>query len=300
MIELYHGDCLELMKDVPDKSIDMILCDLPYGTTRCSWDILIPFGPLWDSYNRIIKDHGAILLFSAQPFTTDLINSNRKMFRYEIIWEKTQKLGFLSANRMPLKAHENILVFYKSQPTYNPQKYTVNNPKHGIRVKKEDRAKHYGCVKQQDYQETNQRYPGDVIHFSNWNNARFGDTSKTVPHPTHKPIDLLEYLIKTYTNEGGTVLDNCMGSGSTGVACVNTKRNFIGMELNDDFFEYAKNRIDDARNPKWGPPASEKEGGQMSLEDFMCRPKEEKHDAERAGLYGAAGKRQREGDGQKD
>ncbi len=244
MIDLKQGDCLELMKDIPDKSIDMILCDLPYGTTKCDWDKPIPFEPLWEQYKRIIKENGAILLFSAQPFTTDLINSQRKMFRYEIIWQKTVGLGFLNANKMPLKKHENICVFYKHLPAYNPQKYYRRTSNFGKRrVKKADRYAGYGKVKAQDYIDDGSRYPTDVVEFSNWNGVVYGDNRKATKHSTQKPVPLLEYLIKTYTNEGDTVLDNCMGSGSTGVACVNTNRNFIGMELDDNYFSIANDRI---------------------------------------------------------
>ena len=246
-MQLIHGDCLEKMKEIPDKSIDMILCDLPYGVTKVKWDTVIPFEPLWEQYERIIKLNGAIVLFSTQPFTTDLICSNRNMFRYEIVWEKTQKTGFYNANKMPLKGHENILVFYKSLPTYNPQKYTVKRKDVGrVRNKKADRCVLYGHVEAQDWVETGQRYPHDVIHFSNWNGALFGKTEKATKHPTQKPVPVLEYLIKTYTNEGDTVLDNCMGSGSTGVACVNTGRDFIGIELDDNYFQIAEKRINDA------------------------------------------------------
>lgn len=231
---LLHGDCLELMADMPDGSVDMILCDLPYGTTNCKWDVLIPFEPLWVHYKRVIKGNGAIVLFSSQPFTTDLIMSNRKMFRYEIIWQKTLKTGFLSANNRPLKGHENITVFYIKTPTYNPQKYTIETTKR-IRVKKADRCVLYGHVKEQNYVDNGERYPDTVIKFSNCNYNSL--------HPTQKPVPLLEYLIRTYTNEGETVLDNCMGSGSTGVACLNTGRRFIGMELDGKYFEVAKERI---------------------------------------------------------
>jgi len=239
------------MKDIPDTSINLILCDPPYGTTHCEWDKRIPFEPLWEQYNRIIKDNGAILLFSQQPFSTDMINSNRKLFRYEIIWEKTQALGFLNANRMPLRAHENILVFYKHLPTFNPQKYQLSEeyikehlvPIGRTRKNTSGRAKQYGEYYGIPYTDIGERYPTDVIKFSNWNGTLFGDKRKTVKHPTQKPVPLLEYLIKTYTNEGDTVLDNCMGVGSTGVACVNTHRNFIGFELREDFFKIAKNRI---------------------------------------------------------
>lgn len=268
-IELYHGDCLELMKSIPDGSVDMVLCDLPYGTTELKWDIVIPFEPLWEQYRRVIKNNGAILLFSVQPFTTDLINSNRKMFRYEIIWSKTQPLGFLNAKKMPLRAHENILVFYKNLPTYNPIKHKVEckdighvhggkngklyeqyiGRKRGNSEYKINGLGVYGGInpnvaKTYEYIETGERYPTDIVKFSNWNGALFGNTTKANKHPTQKPVPLLEYLIKTYTNEGETVLDNTMGSGSTGVACINTGRNFIGIELDDNYFEIAKTRIE--------------------------------------------------------
>ena len=244
-IDLYNGDCLEIMKDISDKSVDMILCDLPYGTTKCKWDKIIPFEPLWKQYRRIIKDNGAILLFSSQPFTTDLIVSNRKMFRYEIVWQKTLPMGFLNANKMPLKNHENILVFYKHLPTYNPIKTAVTRSDLGRKRKNGGKPQQYGEFRNAGwvYEEKGERYPTDVIKFSNWNGALFGKTVNATKHPTQKPVPILEYLIKTYTNENDTVLDNCMGSGSTGVACVNTNRDFIGIELDKDYFNIAKQRI---------------------------------------------------------
>lgn len=247
-MKLIQGDCLERMKEIPDKSVDMILCDLPYGTTHLEWDKPIPFEPLWEQYNRVIKDNSAILLFSAQPFTADLINSNRKMFRYEWVWKKTVGLNFLNANRMPMRIHENICVFYKHLPTYRPQKTTKINQNIGkTRFKKANRAKQYGEVKAQDYKDNGTRYPCDVIEFSNWNGVIYGNNKNAVKHPTQKPVPLLEYLIKTYTNEGETVLDNCMGSGSTGVACVNTERDFIGIELDENYFDIACKRIQEAK-----------------------------------------------------
>lgn len=228
---LLQGDCLELMKDIPDKSVDLILCDLPYGTTHNKWDTIIPFDKLWTQYNRIIKDNGAILLFSQMPFGANLIMSNPKMFRYEWIWEKTQATGHLNAKKMPMKAHENILVFYKHLPTYNPQMRT------GFKAytQKSGRASsNYGSQIQVITENNGDRYPIDIVEFEK-------DSDKL--HPTQKPVVLLEYLIKTYTNEGDTVLDNCMGSGSTGVACKNTNREFIGMELDEKYFKIACDRI---------------------------------------------------------
>ena len=232
-MELLNGDCLELMKNIPGKSIDMIVCDLPYGTTHNKWDNVIPMESLWEQYNRIIKDHGAIVLFSQMPFGASLIMSNPKMFRYEWIWEKNQAVGFLNAKKMPLRKHENILVFYKHLPTYNPQGLIkLDEP-----IQEEGSAnrngKNYG-VADKSFIRTHKNYPTDIITFS----------KDSGYHPTQKPVDLLEYLIKTYTNEGDTVLDNCMGSGSTGVACVNTNRDFIGMELNEEYFKIACGRIE--------------------------------------------------------
>lgn len=238
-IELLQGDCLELMNQIPDRSIDMILCVLPYGMTRCKWDTIIPFKPLWEQYNRIIKDNGAILLFAQAPFDKILGFSNLKMLRYEWIWEKTQATGHLNAKKMPMKAHENILVYYKKLPTYNPQMSKGHSPIHSYTkyISTQNNTKLYGRMGREisGGGET-VRYPRSIITFAS-------DKQRSCLHPTQKPVALLEYLIKTYTNEGETVLDNCMGSGSTGVACVNTNRKFIGMELEKEFFEIAKNRI---------------------------------------------------------
>ena len=240
MIQLLHGDCLELMKDIPDKSIDMILCDLPYGTTsKNKWDSIIPFDGLWKAYNRIIKDNGAILLFGQPPFSSELIVSNKKMFRYEWIWQKTLPQGFLNSNKMPLRATENVSVFYKKLPMYNPQMKDGKPYDKGIR--KANCTMNYGDFGETiDKNETGRRFPTNVLAFSNGNH-------KNILHPTQKPVALLSYFIKTYTNEGDTVLDNCMGSGSTGVACVNLKRNFIGMELKEEYFKIAEERINNAR-----------------------------------------------------
>ena len=230
--KLYEGDCLELMKQIPDESIDMILCDLPYQVTGMKWDKIIPFDKMWEQYNRIIKNDGAIVLFATNPFASALVMSNPKMFRYEWIWEKNQAAGFLNAKKMPLRKHENILVFYKHLPTYNPQGLIkLDEP-----IQEEGSAnrngKNYG-VADKSFIRTHKNYPTDIITFSK--DAGY--------HPTQKPVDLLEYLIKTYTNEGDTVLDNCMGSGSTGVACKNTNREFIGMELDEKYFKVACERL---------------------------------------------------------
>lgn len=209
----------------------------------------IPFEPLWKQYGRIIKDHGAIVLFSVQPFTTDLINSNRKLYRYELVWEKSIKAGYLDAKRKFLKCHENIEVFYRHQPTYNPQKYKVDVPDMGrVRASRKDKSAIYGKLRTGAYVEDGTRYPGDVLHFSNHNGAVFGRTKNVVKHPTQKPIELLEYLIRTYTNEGDLVLDNAMGSGSTGIASLNLGRNFIGMELNDNFFKTSCDWMEETHN----------------------------------------------------
>lgn len=239
MIELWHGDCLELMKDIPDGSIDMILCDLPYGiTARNKWDTVIPFEPLWEQYNRIIKDNGAIVLFGSGMFTANLMKSNEKMWRYNLIWYKTTPTGFLNANKMPLRAHEDIVVFYKSLPVYNPQKTIGHKRKVSTASHKRNCkvTKDYGVHGLTTYDST-ERFPTSILTFST-------DKQKVALHPTQKPVALCEWLVKTYTNEGETVLDSCMGSGTTGVACLNTNRNFIGIELDENYFEIAKERIE--------------------------------------------------------
>ena len=237
---LLHGDCLELMKQVPDKSIDLILCDLPYGTTRNSWDEVIPFDKLWAQYNRIIKDNGAILLFAQGKFYVNLVSSNMKMFRYDLVWDKELVSGFLNAKRMPLRRHEQVAVFYKHLPTYNPQ-FTQGKPLHSKGTAyqtKELTNNNYGDFKatNDDRVGSTEKYPTSIIKFQK-------PHPSVCVHPTQKSIELLEYLIKTYTNEGDTVLDNCMGSGSTGVACKNTNREFIGMELDEKYFKVACERL---------------------------------------------------------
>lgn len=227
---LINGDCLTVMKDIPDKSIDMILCDLPYGTTQNKWDNIIPFAPLWEQYNRIIKDNGAIVLNCQQPFTSKLIMSNLKDFKYCWIWYKKQCSGFLNAKKQPLRNCEDIAVFYRKQCTYNP-----------IMRRGKPQLKNTGGSS------TNYNKFLEQPHISD---SYYPTTLLEIPlprfkggHPTQKPVALLEYLIQTYTVEGETVLDNCMGSGSTGVACLNTNRKFIGIELDQNYFEIAQNRL---------------------------------------------------------
>lgn len=196
---LYQGDCIEIMQGIPDESIDMILCDLPYGTTKNAWDTLIPFDALWTAYGRIIKPHGAIILFSQQPFTAELIMSNKKMFRYEWIWQKANATGFLNAKKMPLKCHENVLVFYKKLPVYNPQMRTGFKP---YRIKSGKQSKNYGEQTTVETVSNGERYPIDIIQFAGVNMM---DGAKT-EHPTQKPVDLLEYLIRTYSTGGTSYL----------------------------------------------------------------------------------------------
>ena len=242
-MKLLHGDCLELMKDIPNKSVDMILCDLPYGMTANKWDKVIPFKPLWKQYKRVIKDNGAIVLTASQPFTSMLVMSNLKWFKYEWIWDKKAASGHLNAKRMPLKRHESILVFYKRPPVYNPQ-FTKGEPyDNGLTFSEsENWGKQVAVINKN---ESGRRYPTSLIVKSNAN-------QRIKVHPTQKPVELFEYLIKTYTNEGETVLDNCIGSGTTGVACINTGRNFIGIELDEGYFDIAQERIQAAQAAKEG------------------------------------------------
>lgn len=244
MIQLYNNDCLIEMQNIPDKSIDMILCDLPYGTTACKWDVIIPFEPLWEQYNRIIKPNGAIVLFGSQPFTSALVMSNPKMFKYEWIWNKNKGSNIMLAKKQPLKVHENILVFGGSN--YFPQMESVVGKIRDKRLEKETINRNDGAVTPKgaikyakDY-DPSKKYPTSIRLFTNHREK------EQVFHPTQKPVALLEYLIKTYTLENETVLDNTMGSGSTGVACINTNRNFIGIEKDETYFNIAKKRIDEA------------------------------------------------------
>jgi DNA modification methylase len=235
-MKLYKGDCLEVMNKIESNSIDMVLCDLPYGTTRNKWDSIIPLNLLWEQYNRVIKERGAIVLFAQTPFDKVLGASNLKMLKYEWIWEKDRASGHLNAKKMPMKAHENILVFYKKLPTYNPQKTTGHKPSNtsGKRLKE---TTNYGKFEQIISGGQTDRYPRSVYK-CNVVNSQHG-----IKHPTEKPVKLLEMLVKTYTNENDLVLDNTMGSGSTGVACKNTNRDFIGIEMNDEYYDIACKRI---------------------------------------------------------
>ena len=237
--EILLGDCLELMKDIPNGSIDMILCDLPYGTTNCKWDIIIPFEKLWEQYYRITKPNAAIVLFSTQPFTTALISSNMKDFRYSLIWDKIRAAGFLNANRMPLKQHEDINVFYKMQPTYNPQKY-IDKPYDKTKYNGNKLDKNVlGAYTSQSSKNEGERFPKSILTFSqNWRR-------QDQIHPTQKPVELMEYLIKTYSNEGDLILDNCAGSGTTAIACLNTNRQFIVMEKEQKYYDIILKRVGD-------------------------------------------------------
>ena len=240
MIDLRLGDCLNLMPKIETGSIDLILCDLPYGTTNCKWDTIIPFDKLWEQYERIIKSNGAIVLNASQPFTSALVMSNPKMFKYEWIWEKTKASNFQLAKLNPLKFHENILVFYKTPPTYNQLTLTDCYIKSG-RGTNVRQLKH--CKDSKDYVTTKTGYNRSVIKVAN-------PSGKGHPHPTAKPIELCETLIKIYTNENETVLDNTMGSCTTGIACINTNRNFIGMENNKEYFNISLKRVEEKRKEK--------------------------------------------------
>ena len=241
MLELYKGDCIEVMKSIPNKSIDMILADLPYGTTQCSWDEVIPFDKLWNQYNRVIKDRGVIALFGAEPFSSKLRVSNMKNYKYDWIWEKSKATNFLNAKRQPLRAYENICIFYKKQSIYNPQMTEGDSYNKGVR-KQQTNNDVYGEFEQVEVKSDGLRYPRNVVYF------KTVESEGKTYHKTQKPVALLEYLIKTYTNKGNVVLDNVMGSGSTGVACLNTNRKFIGIELDEDYFNIAQNRINEHKS----------------------------------------------------
>ena len=279
---LYQGDCLEIMKKIPDKSVDMVLCDLPFGITKNSWDLEIPLEDyvvvgekklnkndyymlnslngmtkkeidllwkinkidgLWSHYDRIVKDNGAILLFGQDKFTAKLVMSNMKYHRYNLVWDKVLKSGFLNANKMPLKQHEDICVLYKKSPIYNPQKFEGEKPcnSSGTRLASEYKNNNYGAFENIDNTKKHgkMKYPTTVLKFEK-------PHSSVSVHPTQKSTQLLEWLIKTYTDEGMTIMDNTMGSGSCGVASMNTNRKFIGIEIQNDYFDIAKERIEKA------------------------------------------------------
>lgn len=260
-VELLKGDCIELMKDIPDNSIDMILCDLPYGiTARNKWDVIIKPELLWYQYNRIAKDNAAIVLFGKQPFTSIMIMSNPKLYKYNLVWRKNLKTGNLNARKMPMGAFEDIMVFYNKPPTYNPQKIprTYQVPSGN---KFNSKSTNYGKQREEYIdRQSDWLMPDDVIDYEDGRSLDALDlenemlyikcvhNSSGKVHPTQKPVELCQWLISTYSNPGDTVLDNCMGSGTTGVACVNTRRNFIGIEIEEKYFEVAKKRIEDAEN----------------------------------------------------
>lgn len=236
-----HGDCLELMKDLADDSVDMVLCDLPYGTTACAWDSVIPFDRLWEQYRRVIKENGAILLFGSQPFTSALGASSLSWLKYSWFWRKTRATGHLNAKKMPMKDVEECLVFYQKQPTYNSQGLEVinlevkNSASHVARGKTTGATSVVsGGITRESYVQEFTGYPRQILDFPSEGNTF---------HPTQKPVSLCEYLIETYSNPGETVLDNTMGSGSTGVACRNTGRRFIGMEKDQNYFRISQYRL---------------------------------------------------------
>ena len=234
-IELIQGDCLEKMKDIPDGSIDMIFCDLPYGTTKCKWDVVIPFEPLWEQYKRIIKPNGAIVLTASQPFTSALVMSNPKMFKYEWIWDKITGRGHLVAKYRPMAQHENILVFGNGKVKYNPQMVLMDKPQKGKSMEASRTSIMGGrTTKESEIIIRTHKYPKTII--------TQGVDGKYL-HPTQKPVALFEYLIKTYTNEGDLVLDNVAGSGTTAIAALNTNRNYILMEKEPEYIEIIKQRL---------------------------------------------------------
>ena len=240
---IYNQDCLEGMKNIPDGSIDMILCDLPYGVLNrqnkhAKWDNVIPFEPLWAQYKRVIKNNGAIVLFGQGMFTAELMVSQKDLWRYNLIWNKTDRpTGFLNAKRMPLREHEDVMIFYKELPVYNPQmvKCAPHQRNHSRgKMEKEQTNRCYGDMRKFDEVITDEKYPRSII--------RIPREEKTI-HPTQKPVALCEWLIKTYSNVGDVVLDNCMGSGTTAVACINTNRHYIGFETSEEYCKIAEDRI---------------------------------------------------------
>jgi len=244
--QVFLGDCLELYKNIEPKSIDLILTDLPYGTTACKWDAIIPFDKLWKMVNYLLKPNGAFITTASQPFTSALVMNNPKMFKYELIWDKVSGKDFYQAKKRPLKQHENILIFCKGNAIYNPQMYDADKKNIRDRIKNHTKQKSgtiYGDIKEYtSIKDERLRYPGSIfIHSYQANELHY---SKRL-HPTQKPVALLEYLLKTYSNENMTIFDPCMGSGTTGVACKNLNRNFIGIEKDESYFKIAEKRINE-------------------------------------------------------
>lgn len=238
--KIHLGDCLDLMPSIPSKLVDMILCDLPYGTTACEWDSIIDMGRLWQEYERVIKDNGAIVLTACNEFTFQLYNSNPKIFKYRWIWEKSLATGFLLAKKQPMRNFEDVLVFYKKQPTYNPISFKKGKPI-GNKISKQTTCELYSqqrCI-QQKIGHTD-RLPTTILKFDL---ANTGSNINTTIHPTQKPVALFEYLIKTYSNEGELILDNCSGSGTTAVACMNTNRRFICIERDETYHRKSLERL---------------------------------------------------------
>lgn len=248
MNKVFNMNCLEGMNMLADKSVDMILCDLPYGVLKhkgnpnTQWDVVIPFAPLWEQYKRVAKDNAAILLTAAQPFATDLINSNRAWFKYELIWSKTRASGFLNAKKMPNKAHENVLVFYNQLPTYHPQKYEAFEGfvrRSAAKRKANSKAFKINHKEDYSYEDDGTRFPDSVLEFKS--------VSRPGMHPTEKPIELFAWLVRSYSNPGDLVLDNCMGSGTTALACIIEGRNFVGFEMDQNYFRMTTDRIEALR-----------------------------------------------------
>ena len=273
LYKFYHGDCLEVMKDIQDGSVDMICADPPYGTTSCAWDSIIPLEPMWEHLRRVIKPNGAIVLTASQPFTTILISSNMELFKYCWVWEKSRPSGFAQAKNKPLTNHEDIVVFsdgvtvHKSQSKKRMKYYPQNIIKLGKEVKNNSKLFNKDSV----FSQRKNAKDTYIQEFTNYPKTTLKFKNEVGIHLTQKPVALMEYLIKTYTNKGETVLDFCMGSGTTGVACRNLKRNFIGIEKDPEYFEIAKNRIN---NPNWKPPKRDKEGNQIEEPEGLL-PREE-------------------------
>lgn len=233
--QVLHGDCFEVMKDIPDASVDMILCDLPYGTSKCKWDVLVPFEPLWEQYRRVIKMNGAMVFTASQPFTSVLITSNLKDYRYNWVWEKSKATGYLNSKKLPMKAHEDICVFYQKPPIYNPQKWQSTPYNKGSAHRPtEVYGKQVEVLVKND---SGLRYPRTVQYF------KTAESEGKVHHPTQKPISLFEYLIRTYTNENEIVLDSCAGAGTTALAALNSNRKYVCIEKDKEYYDVMRNRI---------------------------------------------------------